>query len=932
MASSIVSSEKSLLHCPTFLWHNDNGPLAVKRPLTPKDLVELSKKSPEFPLTYTKSENGDDKIAELTFQQHQDLLGKQIREKLGRPTCHFEAVSEWGEHSALSACSVDSISGILHIDGKVYTLSSDGNGFNLIPQGSATCEWSHVIKKRSAGKYVNPDIPSYYKDYLDGIKRYVELVFIADHSIYLKYGKDETKIHDRLHSIASVVNSLYAPLNIRVTLVWADIWAKADVFEVTAAADKVLSEFLAYRKALLNEHPHDNAHLITDMRFGEVIGKAYKGTMCSYDFSGGVIVDHSEHTAFVGGTVAHEMGHNFGMEHDAGYPEPCKCSALSCIMSPSSSVVNSTTYFSDCSLEFLDHALRRGVDYCLHNVPKAAFGGAKCGNGILEAGEECDCGSTVSCPNKCCVASTCKMAEGAECADGDCCDPMTCKPRQMATKCRDATNSCDLPEFCDGKNPSCPPDFFVQNGLPCPDDSDDFCYEGMCGSRDQQCKFIWGSTGKDSAPECYAYNEGGTHIGNCGYDLNTERYIPCKRKDVACGRLQCNHLAEKPVFGDPSTIHSAYSFVRLVGGQDVACRVIRTTYTGGKRKPDPGMVPDGAKCGKDKLCINSECKNHSEVVQMVSKCEPVNCNLKGICNNMGNCHCQNGYGGVGCDIPGFGGSVNGGPANDTVFNPGIVLLYLFIITAILFCVATYYCKTKKKFWLHKEMWRYIKKTLDLQSVLVPIRKAPPPPGTVIQHPHRFSFSAAWSDPPAEVVQVTTLKAKSAIPTTMAPAKVTIVQHAQPSARQAESRFNIKNENATSPPSGSIKHPRKSSNMKPMSKMERRALKAESSSDEHPFEPEYAIKNSNPVAFMSQTEEKPPPPPPHKRPSPEKTPEANNETDDRTQISSKNKPKLPTKPPVAAKPVKPTSTASTGAETKPVSVKQLAAKFDATSSV
>lgn len=39
---------------------------------------------------------------------------------------------------------------------------------------------------------------------------------------------------------------------------------------------------------------------------------------------------------------------------------------------------NSTTFWSDCSLEYLQHALKRGVDYCLQNVPKTAFGGAKC--------------------------------------------------------------------------------------------------------------------------------------------------------------------------------------------------------------------------------------------------------------------------------------------------------------------------------------------------------------------------------------------------------------------------------------------------------------------------------------------------------------------------------------------------------------------------
>lgn len=33
----------------------------------------------------------------------------------------------------------------------------------------------------------------------------------------------------------------------------------------------------------------------------------------------------------------------------------------------------------------------------------------------------------------------------------------------------------------------------------------------------------------------------------------------------------------------------------------MACRTIRTTYLGGKKERDPGLVPDGAKCGKEKV-------------------------------------------------------------------------------------------------------------------------------------------------------------------------------------------------------------------------------------------------------------------------------------------------------------------------------------------
>ena len=86
---------------------------------------------------------------------------------------------------------------------------------------------------------------------------------------------------------------------------------------------------------------------------------------------------------------------------------------------------------------------------------------------------------------------------------------------------------------------------------------------------------------------------------------------------------------------------------------------------------------------------------------MLSKCDPEDCNYKGICNNVGNCHCVNGYGGVSCDLPGYGGSVNSGPANDSVFNPGMALLYFFLFASALFLAASIYCKWKKKFWIHK---------------------------------------------------------------------------------------------------------------------------------------------------------------------------------------------------------------------------------------
>ncbi|VDK81598.1 unnamed protein product [Litomosoides sigmodontis] len=701
-----------VIHCPLHISYDGHE-------LTVNQLISISQAiEPKFEL---ELHNDVGESRKFVFKPNQEL--RQTSAKVDIP-CHFEGVSSTGEHSAMSTCSSLLFGGLFTINGRRFVLEANSNAsFHFVPISHNSCDWGSRNKRSISRSHT----AEYYSQFLDERWRYVELALVADKLV------------------------LYLPINIRVVLVWAEVWTTDNPIDVTSNSDTTLWNFLNWRKGLLKDHPHDNAHLLTGVVFeNNVVGKAFKGTMCSYDFSGGVDMEHSDQAAFVAATIAHEMGHNFGMEHDIDDVE-CRCPAKSCIMSPATGITR-PTFWSECSMRALQHSFSRGVDYCLRNSPKSVFGGARCGNGIVEAGEECDCGSPSSCINKCCNPSACRLVEGAACANGECCDLNTCQILPATTVCRQATNECDLPEYCDGQMEHCPADFFVQDGHECPNHIDDYCYNGYCGNRDAQCQHIWGPTGRNAVPSCYDLNLYGSSGGNCGFLHDSNRFVPCEKNNVKCGRLHCIHENEKLAFGDPSTVYTAYTGLRLGSGEAVACRVVWTKYTSGRKETDPGMVPDGASCGLDKMCVDAKCQNRTAKVLMAPKCEPTSCNNAGICNNMGNCHCEPGYGGLSCAIPGPGGSVNSGPAVEGgVIHVGFVAFWLLLIMTIAFIGISIVVKRKRDFWLHKEIWEKLKKTLKIEKLLVPIRKAPPPPRSSIIH--TTDLNSIWGDTASDALRI-----------------------------------------------------------------------------------------------------------------------------------------------------------------------------------
>ncbi|MEJ1284974.1 disintegrin and metallopeptidase domain 9 (meltrin gamma) [Cricetulus griseus] len=250
--------------------------------------------------------------------------------------------------------------------------------------------------------------------------------------------------------------------------------------------------------------------------------------------------------------VAHELGHNLGMNHDDG--RECFCGSKSCIMNSGAS---GSRNFSSCSAEDFEKLTLNKGGSCLLNVPKPdeAYSAPFCGNKLVDPGEECDCGT----------------------------------PKVRGSMCRGKTNECDVPEYCNGSSQFCPPDVFIQNGYPCQNNKA-YCYNGMCQYYDAQCQVIFGSKAKAAPRDCFIeVNSKGDRFGNCGF--SGSEYKKCATGNALCGKLQCENVQDMPVFGIVPAIIQTPSRGTKCWGVD---------FQLGSDVPDPGMVNEGTKCDAGK--------------------------------------------------------------------------------------------------------------------------------------------------------------------------------------------------------------------------------------------------------------------------------------------------------------------------------------------
>uniref|UniRef100_A0A672ZW32 A disintegrin and metalloproteinase with thrombospondin motifs 12-like n=1 Tax=Sphaeramia orbicularis TaxID=375764 RepID=A0A672ZW32_9TELE len=212
-------------------------------------------------------------------------------------------------------------------------------------------------------------------------ERWVETMVVADAKLIQYHGNDnvESYIFTIMNMVAGIFHDASIGNAIHVILVRLILLQGEEKgLKIVHHADTTLSSFCAWQKNLnpqSDTHPahHDLAVLVTrkDICAGmnqpcETLGLSHLSGMCQPHRSCNINEDSGLPVAF---TIAHEMGHSFGIHHD-GQGNDCELDGRHpFIMSRQLMYDSSPLTWSPCSKEYITRFLDRGWGFCLDDRP-----------------------------------------------------------------------------------------------------------------------------------------------------------------------------------------------------------------------------------------------------------------------------------------------------------------------------------------------------------------------------------------------------------------------------------------------------------------------------------------------------------------------------------------------------------------------------------
>ncbi|XP_004738116.2 A disintegrin and metalloproteinase with thrombospondin motifs 12 isoform X1 [Mustela putorius furo] len=213
-------------------------------------------------------------------------------------------------------------------------------------------------------------------------ERWVETLVVADTKMIEYHGSDSVESY--ILTIMNMVTGLFHNPSIgnaiHIVVVRLILLEEEEQgLKITHHAEKTLSSFCKWQKSInpksdLNPAHHDVAVLLTrkDICAGvnrpcETLGLSHLSGMCQPHRSCNINEDSGLPLAF---TIAHELGHSFGIQHD-GKENDCEPEGRHpYLMSRQLQYNPSPLTWSKCSKEYITRFLDRGWGFCLDDIPQ----------------------------------------------------------------------------------------------------------------------------------------------------------------------------------------------------------------------------------------------------------------------------------------------------------------------------------------------------------------------------------------------------------------------------------------------------------------------------------------------------------------------------------------------------------------------------------